>query len=152
MGSNFEKIVKNVDNLFNIRKKNFPGSITEIRVSGIDNDRNLDRDKFKQFWIKRSDHVTAGYPLERWDTYNNQVMDDLKEPCEFLWDRMYVWFDGKVNPCDADYKSNLSFGSAKKYSLKNLWNNKVIEKTRNHHKNNNRNKINPCDRCGVSFK
>ena len=152
LGSNFEKIVKNVDNLFNIRKKNFPGSITEIRVSGIDNDRNLDRDKFKQFWIKRSDHVTAGYPLERWDTYNNQVMDDLKEPCEFLWDRMYVWFDGKVNPCDADYKSNLSFGSAKKYSLKNLWNNKVIEETRNHHKNNNRNKINPCDRCGVSFK
>lgn len=152
LGSNFEKIVKNVDNLFNIRKKDFPGSITEIRVSGIDNDRNLDRDKFKQFWIKRSDHVTAGYPLERWDTYNNQVMDDLKEPCEFLWDRMYVWFDGKVNPCDADYKSNLSFGSAKKYSLKNLWNNKVIEKTRNHHKNNNRNKINPCDRCGVSFK
>ena len=149
LGSNFEKIVKNVDNLFNIRKKDFPGSITEIRVSGIDNDRNLDRDKFKQFWIKRSDHVTAGYPLERWDTYNNQVMDDLKEPCEFLWDRMYVWFDGKVNPCDADYKSNLSFGSAKKYSLKNLWNNKVIEKTRNHHKNNNRNKINPCDRCGV---
>ena len=151
LGSNFEKIVKNVDNLFNIRKKDFPGSITEIRVSGIDNDRNLDRDKFKQFWIKRSDHVTAGYPLERWDTYNNQIMNDLKEPCEFLWDRMYVWFDGKVNPCDADYKSNLSFGSAKKYSLKNLWNNKVIEKTRNHHKNNNRNKINPCDRCGVSF-
>ena len=21
----------------------------------------------------------------------------------YLWDRMYVWFDGKVNPCDADY-------------------------------------------------
>ena len=151
LGSNFEKIVQNVDNLFNIRQKYFPDSITEIRVSGIDNDRNLDRIKFKEFWIKRSDHVTAGYPLERWDTYKNEVMDDLKEPCEFLWDRMYVWFDGKVNPCDADYKSYLSFGNAKKYSLKNLWNNKAIEKTRNHHKNKNRNKINPCDRCGVKF-
>lgn len=151
LGSNFEKIVQNVDNLFNIRQKYFPDSITEIRVSGIDNDRNLDRIKFKEFWIKRSDHVSAGYPLERWDTYKNEVMDDLKEPCEFLWDRMYVWFDGKVNPCDADYKSYLSFGNAKKYSLKNLWNNKAIEKTRNHHKNKNRNKINPCDRCGVKF-
>ena len=32
---------------------------------------------------------------------------------------MYVWFDGKVNPCDNDYKSYLSFGNAKDFNLKN---------------------------------
>ena len=151
LGSNFEKVVKNVDMLFNIRKEHYPDSLTEIRISGIDNERNLDRKKFKEFWIKRSDHVTAGFPLERWNTYENNVLPDIKDPCENLWDRMYVWFDGKVNPCDADYKSYLSYGNAKEYSLKELWNNKINSNIRNNHLNNKRNELNPCDRCGVTF-
>ena len=151
LGSNFEKVVKNVDMLFNIRKEFYPDSFTEIRISGIDNERNLDREKFKNFWIKRCDHVTASFPLERWNTYENEVLPNIKDPCENLWDRMYVWFDGKVNPCDADYKSYLSYGSAKEYDLKKLWNNKVISKTREQHTKKNRNEINPCDRCGVTF-
>ena len=151
LGSNFEKVVKNVDMLFNIRKKHYPESLTEIRISGIDNERNLDRKKFKDFWITRCDHVSAGYPLERWDTYQNKPIIDLKDPCENLWDRMYVWFDGKVNPCDADYKSYLSYGSAKEYNLKELWNNKIVSNMRDTHLKKNRDKLNPCDRCGVSF-
>jgi radical SAM protein with 4Fe4S-binding SPASM domain len=152
LGSKFEKVVNNVDMLFNIRKKFYPNSLTEIRVSGIDNEKNLDREKFKNFWIKRSDHVTASFPLERWNTYENKVLPEIKDPCENLWDRMYVWFDGKVNPCDADYKSYLSYGNAKEYSIKELWNNKFISKTREEHQKENRTKINPCDRCGVTFK
>ncbi len=151
LGSNFEKVVENVDLLFNIREKFYPNSLTEIRISGVDNERNLDREKFKDFWIKRCDHVSAGYPLERWNTYENEPDINTKDPCENLWDRMYIWFDGKVNPCDADYKSYLSYGSAKEYSLKELWSNKIISKTRNQHLNNDRTKINPCDRCGVTF-
>ena len=151
LGSNFEKVVKNVDMLFNIRKEYYPESLTEIRISGIDNDKNLDREKFKEFWIKRCDHVTAMFPFERWNTYENDILPEIKDPCENLWDRMYVWFDGKVNPCDSDYKSYLSYGNAKEYSLKELWNNKIISNTRNQHLNKDRTKLNPCDRCGVTF-
>ena len=64
---------------------------------------------------------------------------------------MYVWFDGKVNPCDNDYKSYLSFGNAKDFNLKELWNNKLISNLRDNHIKENRNKINPCDRCGTTF-
>ena len=72
LNSNFEDVVKRVDMLFNIRKEFYPDSTTEIRISGIDNERTLDREKFRDFWIKRSDHVTASYPLERWNTYENK--------------------------------------------------------------------------------
>ena len=64
---------------------------------------------------------------------------------------MYVWFDGKVNPCDADYKSYLSYGDAKKVSLKKIWNSSVIENTRKKHLNKNRKNINPCNKCGATF-
>ena len=64
---------------------------------------------------------------------------------------MYIWFDGKVNPCDADYKSLLSYGNAKDYSIEELWNNKMIENNRKTHTDNERCKLNPCDRCGATF-
>ena len=41
--------------------------------------------------------MTLGKALERWDTYNNTIDEKTNDPCETLWDRMYVWFDGKVN-------------------------------------------------------
>ena len=151
LGSDFEEVVKNVDMLFNIRKNYYPDSITEIRVSGVDIDKNLNRKKFKEFWIKRCDHVTAGYPLERWDTYSNKTNEHIKDPCAQLWDRMYVWFDGKVNPCDADYKSYLSYGNVNNQNIKKIWNDKIITKLRKDHLNLERNKIIPCDRCGVTF-
>ena len=151
LGSNFEKVVKNVDMLFNIRKNYYPTATTEIRISGIDNERTLDRKKFNDFWIKRSDHVSAGFPSERWDTYNNDISPNIKDPCEFFWDRMYIWFDGKVNPCDADYKSYLSYGNAKEYSLKKLWNNKTVQNKRSLHIQGNRSKLDPCNKCGITF-
>ena len=151
-GANFEKIINNVDMLFNIRKEHYPNSITEIRVSGIDNEKNLDRKKFENFWKSRSDHVTASYPLERWDTYANKKHPEINDACYYLWDRMYVWFDGKVNPCDSDYKSYLSFGNVKDNSIKEIWKSEKISNFRKLHINHKRNEINPCDRCGVTFK
>lgn len=149
-GSNFEEIVKNVDELFSIRKNYYPECKTEIRVSGIDNDKNLNRAEFEKFWIKRSDHVSSGFPLERWNTYENKKNENINNPCENLWDRMYIWFDGKVNPCDADYKSYLSAGNYNEFSIKELWNNKIMEKIRSEHLTNKRIEIIPCDRCGVT--
>ncbi len=149
--SNFEKILKNVDNLFEIRKIYYPDSITEIRVSGIDSDKNLNREKFKNFWIKRSDHVTASFPLERWNTYKNEIHENITDPCENLWDRMYVWFDGKVNPCDADYKSFLSFGNLNEGTIKEIWNNQKIKNLREEHLSNERLKTSPCNKCGATF-
>ena len=54
--------------------------------------KKLDREKFYNFWIKRTDQVLY---QERWDTYNNKIHEDINDPCEQL-DRMYIWFDGKA--------------------------------------------------------
>jgi radical SAM protein with 4Fe4S-binding SPASM domain len=148
--SNFETIIKNVNMLFETRKK-FKNSLTEIRVSGIDYYKSTNKKKFYDFWIKSSDEVTIGDALERWDTYNNKPHPDINDPCEKLWDRMYVWFDGKVNPCDADYKSYLSYGNANEFSIKQLWNSKIIKNIRNKHLTNQRNEIDPCNKCGQTF-
>ena len=148
--SNFETIVKNVKLLFETRKK-FKNPLTEIRVSGIDFYKSTNKNIFRDFWIKISDEVTIGDALERWDTYNNKPHPEINDPCENLWDRMYIWFDGKVNPCDADYKSYLSYGNVNEFSIKKLWNSKIIKNIRNKHTTNQRSEIDPCNKCGVTF-
>ena len=46
---------------------------------------------------------------------------------------MYVWFDGKCNPCDADYKSYLSYGNVKNSSIIEVWNSPELKELRSKH-------------------
>ena len=125
-GSDFEKILKNVILLNNIKTNHYKGSKTEIRISGIDFYKDLDRKKFNNFWKPYCDTVSVGYAVERWDTYANEPHPEIKSACSFLWDRMYVWFDGKTNPCDADYKSYMSYGDVSNSTIKDVWNSKNL--------------------------
>ncbi len=151
VGGNFEKVIKNLSMFKNIRDKYYKNCNTEIRVSGIDATKKIDKDKFANFWSDKCDHVTIGDPFEMSSTYENTPKPELVQPCEFLWDRMYVWYDGKANPCDLDYKSKLTFGNLNQDSIQKVWNSQIINNLRKMHLNNNRNKLIPCDRCGAEF-
>jgi radical SAM protein with 4Fe4S-binding SPASM domain len=149
--SNFEKIVNNVKMLYSIRKEFYKDCETEIRISGIDFYKNLDKKKFQEFWSPFSDNVSSSDAFERWDTYNNKKNEDVSSPCSYLWDRMYVWHDGKCNPCDADYKSYLSYGNVKENSIAQVWNSDELKKHRKTHLEKKRKNLIPCDRCGIEF-
>ena len=64
---------------------------------------------------------------------------------------MYVWHDGKCNPCDADYKSYLSYGNVKENSITQVWNSDELKKHRKTHLEKKRKNLVPCDRCGIEF-
>ena len=82
-------------------------------------------------------------------TISNSPLIDASPACFDLWQNMYIWFDGIANPCDADYKSLLSPGSLKTHSIKEIWTGEKMKDLRKEHRNNKRNNITPCDRCGV---
>ena len=62
---------------------------------------------------------------------------------------MFVWFDGKINPCDTDYKSELAAGNVKDESLEKIWQGDSYSQLRSNHETGNRSAINPCNRCVV---
>ena len=94
---------------------------------------------------KYADEVVMKPAYPRWNTYLNDPEPDFIKPCGYLWERMYVWFDGKVNPCDADYKSYLSPGKLGNKSLKECW--EDLSKLRSIMIKGKRKEVNPCDRC-----
>ena len=143
----FETVLNNVKRFKEIKEKLYPNSKCATRVSGVRVDKKQDPNAFKDFWKEYVDHVVIVEMENRWDTYNNPKEIAGTCACEYLWERMYVWYDGLCNPCDADYKSKLSVGSIQEKSIHEIWHGQKYTELRNMHSNGKRNMVFPCDRC-----
>ena len=142
----FEEVVNNIKKFKEINDR-YPNYNCATRVSGVKINDKQNIEEFTKYWKKYVDHVVMVEMSERWDTYNNQVEHAGIHPCNFLWGEMYVWYDGKCNPCDADYKSELSVGNIKENSIKDIWNGELYKKLRSSHLSGKRSECFPCDRC-----
>ena len=141
----FEKLISNIKLLNNV-KKNYPNSKTIIRVSGVKINQKQDIQKMKKIYGKFTDSVAFVNYLPWESSYENEK-NEIKEACSDLWKRMFVWYDGKMNPCDYDYKSILSKSNYNEINIKNYWNSDHYNSIRNKHFNSERDKIIPCNTC-----
>ena len=145
----FEEVVNNIKHVKEIKEKYYPNSNCATRISGVKVNKDQDPEKFTKFWENYVDHVAMVEMELRWDTYNNPTEIMGKGPCSYLWERMYVWYDGVCNPCDIDYKSELALGSVAKNSLREIWHGEKYQQYRQLHANAKRSTLSPCDRCSV---
>ncbi|HWQ95842.1 MAG TPA: radical SAM protein [Candidatus Methylomirabilis sp.] len=145
-GGKFEDIVRNIELFHMIRKEYYQDSQTVTRISGVKVIEEQDIKKIYQFWHNKVDQIVIKKAVPRWDTYNNAA-SDINIPCKLPWERMYIWFDGTVNPCDYDYKSNLAVGKVGDRKIEEIWKGEEFNRLRQYHLTDSRRKLNPCDRC-----
>ena len=145
----FDQVLENVK-LYNEIKKTYKNVKTTTRISGVKVLDEQDPDKFNTFWSKYADEVVMKPAYPRWNTYLNEPTPNFAKPCNILWEKIYIWFDGKVNPCDADYKSNLSYGNINNNTIKEVWNSEKLLNYREKHLAGSRSEFNPCDRCSLA--
>ena len=110
---------KNIKNFRDIREKHFPRSKIITRVSGVKVPGTDKLEDMEKFWGELVDQV-AFVKYNPWENSYDQPINYTLQPCSDLWRRMFVWWDGKVNPCDVDLKSHLSAGNAVPEDLSNL--------------------------------
>ena len=144
-----DRVLANIERFHNIRATQYPHSRTITRVSGVRyrNDQSLD--EMERFWGNLVDQV-AFVDYNPWENTYERPVNDIETPCSDLWRRMFVWFDGRVNPCDVDYKSALAVGSARNSTLSALWRSERYERLREMHLNRQRGRAFPCQRCTVT--
>ena len=142
----FDEIITNIKKFKEINDR-YSDSKCATRISGVKIDKKQNIEEFTKFWNNYVDHVVMVEMSERWDTYNNPIENAGVHPCNFLWGEMNVWYDGKCNPCDVDYKSELLVGNIKENSIKQIWNGEQYRKLRNLHRSGKRNECFPCDHC-----
>ena len=143
-----DKILANIKQFQEIRIKNYPKSKIITRVSGvkISNQQNLD--DMEKFWGSFVDQV-AFVDYVPWENVYQSKYSGIQTPCSDLWRRMFVWWDGKINPCDVDYKSELSSGDIKNHNISELWKSNNYINLRKKHIENLRTTVSPCNKCVV---
>lgn len=143
-----DKVLNNVKLLQSIKKKHYPNSKIITRVSGVMFGEDQDMDSMVSLWGDFVDQVVF-VAYNPWENVYESPVNTVAAPCSDLWRRMFVWYDGRVNPCDTDYKSMLSVGNIKGKSLAQLWRAEAYEALRRQHLQKNRSCVNPCQRCVV---
>ena len=143
----FEKIMRNLKLFAQIRKDHYSKSKHIVKMSGVKISKNNQSMKSMERQFKELVDVVAFVNYTPWESAYDNEPNDLKHACKELWTRMFVWADGKVNPCDYDYKSMLSKWNVKSTSISKIWNSKEYNDLRQKHLNQKRNTVEPCARC-----
>ena len=148
VNGNLSIVMENIERFQKIRQTQYPDLSVITRVSGVKFSDEQDIDSMQTVWGGLVDQV-AFVQYNPWENVYSQPANNLTEPCSDLWRRMFIWWDGKSNPCDVDYKSTLSQGSIKESSLSELWRSSGYEELRVDHSNNKRSGRKPCTACTV---
>jgi len=141
-----ERIVENIKNFKKIKSKNYPNSKIITRVAGVKVNNQQSLEDMEDFWRDMVDQI-AFVDYMPWENVYDSKLSEMNTPCSDLWRRMFIWWDGKVNPCDVDYKSKLSVGNIKEKDISNLWKSKSYKNLRNEHESKRRENTSPCNRC-----
>ena len=148
VNGDLNKILANLKKFNKIKNHYYPDSKIITRVSGVKFDKEQNYQKMKEFWGSMVDQVAFVNYLPWENTYDKKP-NNLNTPCSDLWRRMFIWWDGSVNPCDVDYKSSLKVSNVKNQTIKEIWNSKKYNNLREKHLNNQRQKINICSKCSL---
>tara|TARA_S200000501_G_scaffold252438_1_gene236588 strand:+ start:91 stop:1269 length:1179 start_codon:yes stop_codon:yes gene_type:complete len=145
----FERTLKNVKRFNEIREKEYPNSRLVTRISGVKVNEAQDVELMVDKWASYADMVAFTNYIPWESSYENEL-SGIETPCTELWRRMFVWWDGKVNPCDYDYKSILSKWNAYDKDISDIWNSDYYKFLRDIHLKSKRAEIEPCKRCIMS--
>jgi radical SAM protein with 4Fe4S-binding SPASM domain len=72
--------------------------------------------------------------------------------CQFLWERLFVGFNGTVHPC-SNTKDEFVVGNANQQTIRDIWLGEKMRTLRDIHRQQRRLEISPCSSCsyGVDF-
>ena len=144
-----ERVLENVRRFSEIKAKQYPNSRTITRVSGVQFSQKQDFAEIERFWHDYVDQV-AFVDYNPWENAYEMPANGLATPCSDLWRRAFVWWDGRMNPCDVDYKSELCPGAVGKSGVSDIWRGEGYSKLRATHLAGARQTLSPCKGCVVA--
>lgn len=147
VNGDFHKVMGNIRRFMEIKERDYPNSRLITRVSGVAFDRaRQDHPAIEAFWREFVDQV-AFVEYNPWENAYDNAANGIVEACSDLWRRCFVWWDGRLNPCDVDYRSFLCPGSVPEESVSDIWTGKGYGHLRKQHLEGLRQGLTPCRGC-----
>ena len=148
VNGNLKRVLKNIERFLNIKEHHYPESRLITRVSGVAYSDEQNLDEMERFWGQLVDQVVF-VKYNHWENVYETPQNNIDKPCSDLWRRLFIWWDGRVNPCDVDYKSTLSSGAIDKKTISEYWRGDFFEDLRQKHLAGLRQKCDPCLGCSL---
>ena len=149
VNAKFEKLLKNLELFNKIRNTHYKKDKKIVRITGVKINKKQNLEEMKNQWKNFAD-IIAFTNYTPWESSYENKINDITTACSELFQRIFVWWDGKVNPCDYDYKSILSKWNVKQKTIKEIWNSDYYNLIRKRHLEKQRSMIEPCKRCPVT--
>ncbi|NVK18585.1 MAG: radical SAM protein [Methylocystaceae bacterium] len=143
-----DTVLKNIEKFSEIKEKHYSDSRVITRVSGVKFSDQQNFQEIEAFWKDFVDQV-AFVDYNPWESVYDAQPTEVSSPCSDLWRRTFVWWDGRMNPCDVDYLSSLAVGNVKDQHISELWTGEAYTRLRDTHLKNNRDKLMPCRNCSL---
>lgn len=146
----YNYILKNIYKFLELKKKYYAGKYKDnqelirlnpqVEISFVKMKENT---KEENLFIKMWEDKGVYLRIQNINSFSQQLsnIEDLflknkylpELPCERLWTRMEIWWDGRVVICDNDFKGKVVLGNVNKQSLGEIWNGKIIRGIRKKH-------------------
>ena len=152
VNGSLEKVLSNIRLFNDIRRKHYPNSKVITRVSGVKFSADQEMGSMLDVWGEIVDQVcfVTYNPSHGQDNIYQAPVNTVTTPCSEFWRRMFIWFDGKVNPCETDYKSKLLVGNFPEKTIAEIWQSQTYKKYREKHLEQQRGTVYPCQQCVVT--
>jgi radical SAM protein with 4Fe4S-binding SPASM domain len=148
-GGRFATVLANVRRLREIRDAS--GSATpRIRVQSVLLPELAgDLPGYAEFWMQWADEVAVLEPKQEADAAARERQAHLDWACPQLWQRMTVWWDGTILPCNEDDHGRQALGNIRDMSIAEAWRCARIEALRDAHRKGLAHTCPACDGCNL---
>lgn len=149
VGGDYDKMVKNIKRFLEIKKQKkskFP--YTRIQFVKMDENCN-ETELLVNTWNSLVDKILIfpSLPLK----FDINAMKEFnvirRKPCDQLWKRLSITWDGNVSMCCTDWKPDIVLGNINTDTIYSLWHGTKLNSIRNMHKNGLYDKISICKDC-----
>lgn len=144
VGAKFDVVINNIETIQSL-KKNMGVSHPKIRIQTVMlPEVEAGFDKYKEFWGDKADELAF---LDYKEMKGKKKGIKYPWACPQIWQRMAIWWDGTILPCNHDDDALLALGNVNDVSIKDAWNSEKLKKIREEHKKGNAHNMLACDGC-----
>lgn len=144
VGAKYETVLSNIQNLQSLKKK-LGVEHPKIRIQTVMfPDIEPIFDEYQNFWAKRVDEVAF---LDYKNMREKKKGIRYHWACPQVWQRMAIWWDGTILPCNHDDEGSLRLGNIQETSIKEAWHSEKLNRIRKKHKAGQSHELAACNGC-----
>lgn len=141
------KIIKNIQNFMSLKRKMaILKPIVTIQVFDMGNNK----EQLKSF-IKRWETIVENVAIDKLSKFileNDFLSNDCDFTCQYLWQRLFILYNGDVVMCCGNHKKNDVLGNLRDQSIESIWKGAKLERIRKLHLEGKSGKLGICRKCG----